>query len=113
MKQKKVWDCTECGGPVFMKGGPGRDYEVRRGVRLAIPDDVESPVCAHCRATSWSDETAELVDAVMVEVYRERQQKEARRIVANLKQTHGVAQSEIEDACRVTRSYLSHVLRRR
>jgi len=110
MKQKKVWDCTECGGPVVMKGGPGRDYEVRRGVRLAIPDDVQSPVCGQCQAPSWTDEAAEQVDTVMAEIYRDRQQKEARRIVANLKKAHGVTQSEIEDACRVTRSYLSHVL---
>jgi len=57
----KAWDCTECGGPVFMKGGPGRHYEVRRGVRIAIPDDVLSPVCARCGSTSWTEEAARRV----------------------------------------------------
>lgn len=44
---KPLTFCDECGSTIRLVGGPGRMFEVRRGVELAIP-----PACRtyHCRA---------------------------------------------------------------
>ena len=106
MKKKLLWTCSDCGGRVVSTCGPGRFYQVRRGVRLAIPNDYETPQCESCGAESLTPEVSGPLDAIMTKVFLEGQMAELKTLVSTLKRHYGVNQGEIEDACRVTRSYL-------
>lgn len=98
--------CPECGGEVQLKARAGRTREYLKGVRLPIPAGFGIPTCTKCGEESMSLDVSEKLDAQLSQVLTERLQK----YVETIRRNHSVTQAEIEDALRVTRSYLSHVL---
>lgn len=102
--------CSECGGDVRLAAGAGRTREFRRGVMLAVPNDFEIPTCSRCGEEFMTPEVSEKLDAVLLREHLRRQAQELQLCTRVLCQRHGVTQQQIEDACGVTRSYLSHLL---
>lgn len=99
--------CPECGGRVELVARPGRFREYLRGVHLEVPSDCGIPTCTDCAEESMSSEFSEQLDRSLACVLQERLRKHVQRI----REMHvGTSQLEIEQALRVTPSYLSHVL---
>lgn len=99
--------CPECGGRVELAARPGRFREYVRGVHLEIPNDCGIPTCTKCGEESMSLEFSKELDRRLADVLRERLKSYVQRIQRNYV---GTSQLEIEQALRVTPSYLSHVL---
>lgn len=106
----KLPRCMECGGKVVFLAKPGRTREYRRGVVLAVPDTFELPTCSACGEEFSIPEVSEALDAVLREEFLERQRYELAACTRAIRLRHGVDQKTIEDACGVTRTYLSHLL---
>ncbi len=102
--------CPECGGKVELVAKRGRSREYRRGVRLEVPAGFEIPSCLSCGEELMSADISSRLDAILHAVLMRRQVTRLRSCVQILKVRHGVTQQQIEDACGVTRSYLSHLL---
>lgn len=102
--------CSECGGKVELAAKSGRTREYRRGVRLDVPADFKIPTCLSCGEEFMSAEISSRLDAILHPVLMRRQVNRLRSCVQVLKTRHDVTQQQIEDACGVTRSYLSHLL---
>lgn len=102
--------CPECGGEVRMLSAPGRTREFKRGVLLSIPTEFEIPTCSQCGEEMMIPEVSEPLDALLEQQYRARMIHETRICVRVLQERHGASQQDIEDACCITRSYLSHLL---
>jgi transcriptional regulator with XRE-family HTH domain len=98
--------CPECGGDVQLVARRGRTREYLRGVFLPIPKDFGIPTCTRCGEESMSADISEKLDAHLSEALRQLLNAH----VATVRERHGVTQRDIEDALRVTRSYLSHLL---
>lgn len=99
--------CPECGGRVELVTRPGRFREYIRGVHLEIPSDCGIPTCTDCAEESMSSEFSEQLDRSLARVLQERLREHVQRI---RKMHVGTSQLAIEQALRVTPSYLSHVL---
>lgn len=98
--------CPECGGAVQLKARAGRTREYLKGVHLPIPADFGIPTCTKCGEESMSLDLSEELDAQLGAVLTQQ----LHGYVATIRRKYSVTQAEIEDALRVTRSYLSHVL---
>ena len=109
----KLPRCAECGGTVVFLAKPGRTREYRRGVALPIPDAFEIPTCSKCGEEYMIPEVSEELDEILHQEFLARQQHELQVCMRALRLRHGVTQQRIEDACGVTRTYLSHLLRGR
>lgn len=48
MTNRRLFRCGACGGDVLTKLGPGRTYELRRGLSLPVPEDFGIPTCTEC-----------------------------------------------------------------
>ena len=102
--------CSECGGDVELCAKPGRTREYRRGVALDVPAGFKIPTCTQCGNELMSAAIAKRLDALLRPVFLERQASQLRVCVQALVMRHSVTQQQIEDACGVTRSYLSHII---
>jgi transcriptional regulator with XRE-family HTH domain len=109
----KLPRCPECGGTVQLSVGTGRTREYRRNVKLAVPDDFRIPTCTRCGEEVMIPEVSEELDKLLEGVFLAQQARQLRSCVQVLRERHGVTQQQIEDACCVTRSYLSHLLGKR
>jgi transcriptional regulator with XRE-family HTH domain len=109
-KSESLPRCPECGGEVRLATRAGRTREFRRGVMLPIPDDFEIPTCSRCGEELMTPEVSDELDAILLREHLRRQARELELCTRILCERHGVTQQQIEDACGVTRSYLSHLL---
>lgn len=99
--------CPECGGDVKLVARTGRSREYLKGFHLTIPNDFGIPTCTDCGEESMSAEISEKLDEILSGVLQTRM----RLYVEKIHAIHaGTSQREIEEALRVTPSYLSHVL---
>jgi transcriptional regulator with XRE-family HTH domain/ribosomal protein S27AE len=106
----KLPRCPECGGAVEMRKAAGRTREFRRGVLLEIPQTFGIPTCTRCGEESMIPEVSDELDRVLGEAYRAQQAQTIRVCVDVIRLRHDVSQREIEKACGVTASYLSHMM---
>lgn len=88
-----------------MLAKPGRTREYVRGVHLSVPANFEIPTCDGCGDEYMSPEISEQLDQIMKAALCARFAERVQIVVDR----HGVSQLQVEDAARVTRSYLSHV----
>lgn len=102
--------CGACGERVALKTGPGRAYEIRRGVTLPVPKTFGIPTCTGCGEEYLSVERAERLTQLLEPALGRWQSAHCTEIVDRIRETHGVTLKEIERACGVTPTYLSHVL---
>jgi transcriptional regulator with XRE-family HTH domain len=77
---------------------------------MDIPSDFGIPTCVNCGEEMMSAQISSRLDAILQEQYLKRQATQLRTSIQLLKLRHSVTQQEIEDACGVTRSYLSHLM---
>ncbi|MBK8995683.1 MAG: helix-turn-helix transcriptional regulator [Myxococcales bacterium] len=77
---------------------------------MTIPDDYEVPTCDGCGTVYMTQELTRRLDKVFRRKYLERQQALLGRLVQTLRVRHEATQRDIERACGVTPSYLSHLL---
>lgn len=110
MAKSKAFSCGTCGGRVTFKKGPGRTYEYRRGVRLPVPSTFEIPTCNDCGERYFSSERSEALDALLKPVFAEWQTAHCNEVVERIQARHGTTLRELERACGVTPTYLSHIL---
>lgn len=110
MKKFRSFQCGSCGDKVELMRGEGRTREYRFGVSLPIPDDALVATCRGCGETwSTAEEAAEL-HALQAPAFAAWQRRHCAKVVARIQATHGATLREIERACGVTATYLSHVL---
>ncbi|MES1186827.1 MAG: helix-turn-helix domain-containing protein [Myxococcales bacterium] len=109
-KVAKFPRCPECGGNVELCAKSGRTRQYRRGVYIEIPADFKIPTCEQCGEEMMSALISSRLDAILHEQFLTQQATQLRAYVHILKTRHSVTQRQIEDACGVTRSYLSHLL---
>jgi Helix-turn-helix len=110
MATDKLFDCVECLGPVQLVAKPGRMHLYRRGHCLPVPDDFVAKTCARCGEMYLDDDETERLDLLLAPVFLKQQSKYVRSLVDNLREKHGVSLRDIERACGVTNTYLSHVI---
>src|ERR1035437_8904968 len=105
----KPFRCGVCGASVKSKKTPGRTREYRRGVVLPVPDDFGIPTCTGCGEEYLSVEQAEALDARQAPAYAVWQKDHLSKVVRRIQERHAVTLRQIEGACGVTATYLSHV----
>jgi transcriptional regulator with XRE-family HTH domain len=97
--------CLECGGEMKLTTSKGRTRELVKGVHLPIPDDFPIPTCSSCGEEVWAPEMTEVLDALLSKQLGGM----IRGYVEHIGEKFGVTQAQIGMACRVDRTYLSHV----
>lgn len=109
-RSKQLPRCPACGGTVRLLAKAGRVREFRRGVQLPIPDDFEIPTCTNCGEEMMSLDVSQALDARLQSTFLEEQAAGVHFCVSQIVAREKVTQGQIEDACGVTRSYLSHLM---
>jgi transcriptional regulator with XRE-family HTH domain len=102
--------CAECGDMVRLEKGPGRTEEYRRGVLLPVPADFEIPTCPTCGERYLSAERGERLARLQAPMFAEWQRALVAPLVAAIRKENGVTLRQIERACGVSDTYLSHVV---
>lgn len=106
----KTFRCGVCGGRVKLVAKRGRTREYRRGVDLPVPADFQIPTCDACGEEYLTVAMSEALDARQAPEYAAWQAAHCKRVFARIRERHRATLREVEDACGVTRTYLSHVL---
>lgn len=101
-----LFECDRCDGPVMLKTGPGRRREFRQGITLQVPEDFPIATCAGCGETYLTTSQAQRLDDLL----KDELAAECRELVASVRRDADLTQKEVELACGVTPTYLSHVL---
>jgi hypothetical protein len=113
MKRKPKFQsfrCSTCGDQVRPLAKAGRMAEYRRGVRLPVPDDFVIPTCPTCGAEYTSVELGNALAEAQRPAFLEWQRNTCKSLVQRIQAEHGVTIRDIETACAVSATYLSHVL---
>ena len=103
-------NCEVCGHTVEPRASAGRVHEYRRGLSLPIPDSFSIPTCAHCGDIYLSEEGYEALADAQKPAFIEWQKAHLAELVRVLQERHHVRIRDIERACGVTGTYLSHLL---
>jgi transcriptional regulator with XRE-family HTH domain len=112
-KAKKVFECVECGGDVCLVTGPGRVREYRIGLEypaFPVPNDFPTKVCSGCKEVYMDLDDLKRLDELQTKDFCAWLGERVGKLVAELQGRHGVTLREIESACGVTGTYLSHVI---
>ncbi len=105
MKSTKFPQCGDCGGEVRLLCKKGRTYNVLRRTPLRVPDDFEVPTCRKCGEESMTLAMGEKLTDILQSELRRRVCEH----VEDIRSQYGATNQQIEDALRVSRTYLSHV----
>lgn len=104
----KSFHCV-CGGTVRMMSAAGEHRQIRRGVHLEIPASIKVPKCDACGDSYLGPEDAARVDTAVRALHLARQATRLTHCIATLQQRHEVSVADIERACAVRTTYLSHL----
>ena len=103
--------CTEClNGEVVLKSGGGRLFVYRRGSCYELPADFVVPTCDDCGASFLDDALEQAARELLRPLYLEDQKRHLAYLVATIKAGVSVTNRQLEKACGVTPTYLSHLL---
>lgn len=102
--------CEDCGGPIEAGIGPGRVHEYRRGLDLPIPDEFVIPTCSKCGERYLSEDGYRALAEAQKPAFIEWQKQHLGAVIRSIRERHGVRLRDVERACDVTATYLSHVL---
>jgi transcriptional regulator with XRE-family HTH domain len=97
--------CTQCGGSVRAKAGPGRTHEFRPGITLPIPNDLLINTCEECGETYLIDSEADQLEQRLHESYAAY----CKELIEVTRERAGVTLRELERAAGVTPTYFSHI----
>jgi transcriptional regulator with XRE-family HTH domain len=102
--------CQQCGGVVREKTGGDRTFEYRRGLPLPVPDDFAIATCETCGETYMTaEEYRDLADR-QKPAFLAWQKEHVARVLRTIRDANKTTLREIERACGVTGTYLSHLL---
>ncbi len=90
--------------------GSGRKHEYRRGLAMPVPDDFTIPTCSDCGELFLSEEEYDRLFDLQKPAFIEWQKKHLGDVVKSIRDRHAVRLRDVERACGVTGTYLSHVL---
>ena len=113
MSHFQPFRCVECGADVHLVSGPGRTAEYRRGLALAIPDSFAVPTCSSCGEMYFTVDLSERLAKLQAPLYDAAVREHVIDLVDTLQQRHSVRLRDIERACAVTPTYISHVTKGR
>lgn len=102
--------CEVCGHTVESRVAAGRVHEYRRGLELPVPDTFAIPTCSSCGEIYLSEQGYEELAAAQKPAFLEWQKAHIAELVRVLQEKHDVRLRDIERACGVTATYLSHLL---
>lgn len=102
--------CELCGESVAPATGPGRSFLYRRGLTLPVPDDFAIPTCVGCGELYLSEADHKALARAQQPAFMEWQRQHLSAVLDSIKETHGVRARDIERACGVTTTYLSHLI---
>lgn len=106
--------CTEClKGKLVPQGGAGRLFTYRRGSSYELPEDFLVPTCEACGADFLDDALEEAARELLKPRYLEDQKRHIAYLVETIRAAASVTNRELEKACGVTPTYLSHLLKGR
>lgn len=109
MKEFKPFTCPECGGKVRMLAPDGDRREYARGCSALIPPEILIPKCNRCGEVYLTVADGARIDAAMRQRRLDWQKSTVGAWLQGLQAAAGVTLREIETACHVTPTYLSHV----
>jgi hypothetical protein len=102
--------CENCGGFVQSTTGSGRTHEYHRGLRLPVPETFPIPTCKNCGEIYLSEAGYRKLEKALRPVLVEWQKQHLAKVIESIKKQNGVRLRDIELACGVTGTYLSHLL---
>ncbi len=106
--------CTEClEGRLEPRSGEGRMFTYRRGSRYELPADFDVPTCSVCGAMFFDESLREAAKALLRPTYLADQRTHLTFLVETIREKAGVSNRDVERACGVTPTYLSHLLKGR
>lgn len=105
--------CFECGGTLEMKGGKDRVFTYRKGSDYVLPVDFQMPTCRECGEVFLNAEVEKTAKDVVRPLFLKDQEQHFQILVQSIRERHNVSLRELEKACGVTPTYLSHVLKGR
>lgn len=106
--------CQECEeGFLKPRTGSGRTFELRRGLALELPEDLEIATCDNpeCGEMAFDDAMLAHVSEQLQPKLAQLQAEHIAMLTDTLQKQTGCSLREIELACGVTPTYLSHVRR--
>ena len=105
--------CFECGGTLEMKGGEDRVFTYRRGSDYVLPSEFLMPTCSDCGEIFVDEDTNTAANKALRPQFQEDQAKHVRFLLKSVRSVIKVSNRDLERACGVTPTYLSHVLKGR
>lgn len=110
-REAETFPCVECGGLVRLETGPGRVEEYRRGVPLPVPAELAIATCSSCGERYFDEEQREALAAYQAPLFAAWQREHCAPLIERIRRRHrGVTLRDLEGACGVSPTYLSHVL---
>lgn len=88
-------------------------FTYRRGSRYALPVELEVPTCSKCGALFLDDRLCVIAREALKPTYQREQSEHLSFLVQTIRAKARVSNRELERACGVTPTYLSHVLKGR
>lgn len=103
------FECADCGGLVRLSGGHQVKWTARRGRVYSVPTTVLVPMCESCGVVYLDDDTEERIEAAIQPLLISDEASLVRKLVDSLIGRFDTTIGQIESACGVTPSYLSHL----
>jgi transcriptional regulator with XRE-family HTH domain len=88
-------------------------FTYRRGSKYELPADFEVPTCSACGAMFFDESLREAAKAALKPMYLADQRTHLTFLMETIHEKAGVSNRDVERACGVTRTYLSHLLKGR
>jgi transcriptional regulator with XRE-family HTH domain len=110
-KEFEPFGCAECGDLVRLVTGPGRVEEYRRGVSLPVPAELAIPTCPSCGERYFDAAARDALTAHQAPLFAAWQREHCGPLIEQIRRRHrGITLRDLEKACGVSPTYLSHVL---
>lgn len=107
----RLFTCSECGGPVEPKAGPGRTKEFRRGdPPMPVPEDFVIPTCAECGETYLTVEQEAELTPLLEAAYREWSAGHLRALVDGIMRRTEATLAQVAHVAGVTPAHLQMLL---
>ena len=102
--------CFECGGTLNLKGGIDRVFVYRKGSEFVLPSDFEIPTCDNCGSDFLDEELENKAKELFRPMFLKEQNEHLEFLIKTIQTNTGMTLREIERACGVIDTYLSHIL---
>jgi hypothetical protein len=98
-------ECPNCGGAIIPSKKRGRPWTLVRGIASCIPDDISIPTCTKCGDEYVSASLSRDIDKAV----RKELAATLKELAEQIRGRDRVTNGDLERACKVAPSYLSHV----